>query len=850
MKSLKSLPLILLSVAMVCLGSLPAFSALTISHTTPAEALPPIPDAQGRAGMAAAVIQDQGKQTIIALGGANFPNGLPWENGKKVFHRDILKLNNGTWEKIGEMPTPIAYAAFAPTSKGMLVAGGCSAEGHSDKVYLIDPDGKVTALPPLPTTLAYPAFTTLNNRLYVIGGQEKETSTTALKSIYLLDLNSIDPKAPEKSVWEPLKNADNQKTTCELPGAGSILSTASALNGQIYVMGGCSLSADAEGKAQRTYLDKVLVLNPASKTERWTEEGTPLPTPLAASASPAPAREGKIIVIGGDDGSHYGKTPQTHPGQSNSILIYSPSDKTWTPWKNASSQPEKWFKGEGKVGLATAPALIMGSTIYTISGETAPGIRTPAIGGASLSYDLTIEWIDWLIFGLGALVLVILCLQIKKYGIANIAVAIDPKSKPGSYAWVIVALLWVVAMLNYLDRQLLTTIREPIVNDIPQTEAQFGLLTAVFLFIYSLLSPVGGFLADRFSRRVVILCSLLVWSMVTWITGHVHDYQQLFIARALMGISEACYIPAALALITDYHRGRTRSLATGIHMSGVYVGMALAGYGGHLAEITGWRLAFGLFGFVGVAYALILTFFLKDPSPEKEGGTLSLAEKEAASKPVEKPSISSALKNLFTKPAFWLLLVIMVGSGAANWLVLAWFPTLLKEKFNLTLGDAGVHATFWNTLAKYIAVIGGAMIADRWSMINLKGRQLLPGIVFCIAAPLIGASALVGNFSIFDGFVTGFGIFVTFIAFQGLAQGALDATLMPILRSHIDERFSATGYGFLNLVSAGIGGFTVLLGGNIRDAGFDLTLLFAASSGMILICGLCLLCMPKPKPIQ
>lgn len=375
------------------------------------------------------------------------------------------------------------------------------------------------------------------------------------------------------------------------------------------------------------------------------------------------------------------------------------------------------------------------------------------------------------------------------------------------------------------------------------------LLTAVFLFIYSALSPIGGFLADRYSRRVVILCSLLVWSTVTWITGHVHDYHQLFVARALMGISEACYIPAALALITDYHRGRTRSLATGIHMSGVYVGMALAGYGGHLAEITGWRLTFGLFGLVGVAYALILTIFLKDTSPEKDASPLD-AEEKTVENSAEKASVSSALKNLFTQPAFWLLLVIMAGAGAANWLVLAWFPTLLKEKFNLTLGDAGIHATFWNTLAKYVAVIGGAMLADRWAMTNPKGRQLLPGIVFCIAAPLIGASALIGNFSLMDGFVTGFGVFVAFIAFQGLAQGALDATLMPILRSHIDERFSATGYGFLNLVSAGIGGLTVLLGGNIRDAGFDLTHLFAASSGMILICGLCLLFMSKPKPGQ
>ena len=834
----------------LCLGissSLPASASLNITRLESNNTIDPIPDASGRAGMAAAVVHDQGGQFIIALGGANFPDGLPWENGKKVFYKDILKMKDGKWAKIGELPSPVAYAASSSTSKGMIIAGGCSEAGHSNQVFLIQPDGKFIALPSLPKTLAYPAFTTLNNRLYVIGGQEKEDSTTASKSIYLLDLNNIDPANPEKATWETLKNRDKQ-TACELPTEGSILSTASALNGKIYIMGGCSLSPDSEGIAKRTYLDKILVLNPTSQDERWLKEEAKLPFPLAGSATPAPAREGKIIIIGGDNGSHYGKTPQTHPGQTNAVLVYSPKDKTWETSKNNASIPEQWIKGPGKIGLATAPALIMGNTLYTISGETAPGIRTAAVGGASLSYSLSLEWIDWLIFSLGILVFTILCFQIRKHGISNIAVAIAPGSKPGTYAWVVVGLLWVVAMLNYLDRQLLTTIREPIVNDIPQTEAQFGLLTAVFLFIYSALSPIGGFLADRFSRRVVILCSLLVWSTVTWMTGHVHDYQQLFIARALMGISEACYIPAALALITDYHRGRTRSLATGIHMSGVYLGMALAGYGGHLAEITGWRLTFGLFGFVGVAYALILTIFLKDPKAEAET-SVSLEETKGEAKlaPVEKPSISSALRSLFSQPSFWLLLIIMAGAGAANWLVLAWFPTLLKEKFNLTLGDAGIHATFWNTLAKYIAVIGGAIIADKWAMTNLKGRQLLPGIAFCVAAPLIGASALIGNFSFMDGIITGFGVFVAFIAFQGLAQGALDATLMPVLRSHIDERFSATGYGFLNLVSAGVGGLTVLLGGNIRDAGFDLTDLFAASSIMIFVCGLCLLFMPKPK---
>lgn len=812
-------------------GLLPFFlsfaqGALDISPLDPQQQIAPIPDAHGLAGMAAAAVTEQGRPVVLAAGGAHFPDAPPWQGGSKIFRDDLYVCRDGQWSRAGGLPRPIAYAAFAPTARGMVIAGGCDADTHSRDVWLVQSDGACRVLPQLPVTVAYASFAVVNNRLYVIGGQQTPASTTALRTVFYLDLT--DPDSAQG--WQTA--VDGQSRPSMIPGEGRMLATAGVLNGRIYLVGGCSLAPGTGADAVRTYLDEVLVFDPARG--EWSDAAAALPTPLAGAVSPAPAREGTLMVIGGDDGSRYGMPPADHPGQSRSILLYEPKRQVW---ERSTLELDQ--------GIATAPGVVLDESVYIISGETRPGIRTERVQGFSLSYKLTLYPLDWMMFGLTLLLLLILCIQVVKKGKKGIGALAAPDSKPGFYAWVVVALLWVVALLNYFDRQLLTTIREPVMADIPQTETQFGLLTAVFLFIYSALSPVGGFLADRFSRRIVILASLTVWSAVTWWTGHVGSYGELFLARALMGISEACYIPAALALITDYHRGSTRSLATGIHMSGVYAGMAIAGYGGALAEMEGWRLTFGLFGLIGVCYALVLIFALKD-TPRSGNGQDAPPATSMPAGAEPRLSFSVAVRHLFGRRAFWLLLGVMAGAGAVNWLVLGWFPTMLKERFHLGLGDAGIHATLWNTLAKYAAVIVGALIADQWSKRNVRARQLLPALIFLAAGPAVGATAFLGNFSILDGMVTGFGVFVACMACQGLAQGVLDATLMPVLRSHIDERFSATGYGFLNLVSAGFGGLTVLFGGRLKDMGIDLTKVFAVSSVLMLFCGLSLLLMPKP----
>ncbi|WP_290504407.1 MFS transporter, partial [Akkermansia sp.] len=634
--------------------------------------------------------------------------------------------------------------------------------------------------------------------------------------------------------------------------AGRILSTAAVCDSTLFIAGGCTRSRDAAGETARTYLSDMIGYDMTSNDPaEWGAAGKQQPagpgTPVAAAAGPAPVRENSIILIGGDKRGN-APDPSKPVVQSRDILVYDVIGNKWT------------HQGEWPVGIATAPAVVKGSEIMTISGETAPGVRTPVNASASAGYHFEMSTVDYAVLILTVIVMAIIIVSAVRNGVKNVSAVTDPNTRPGLWAWVAVIVLWFVVMLNYFDRQLLSALHEPIVRDIPQTEAQFGMVTSVFLLIYALLSPVGGFLADRYSRRLMILCSLVVWSVVTWWTGHAEDYTSLLIARGAMGISEAFYIPAALALITDYHRGSTRSIATGLHMSGIYVGMAVAGFGATMASWTGWRMTFALFGLIGVAYAIVLILFLKDPAkapadtaqakkpsePKEKTVLINVDNDERAIKePASNLSTGAVLSSLLSGRPMWMLLAVVAFAGAGNWFLLTWYPTLLQDKYQLSSAEAGPAATLWSSVAKYVAVLGGAILADMWYRRNARARALVPGITFTISGPLVVLALLPGIFG-WD-IAVPLVLMLGLVATQGLAQGSLDATLMPVLRSHIDERYSATGYGLLNLTSAGVGALISFFGGWFKDQGVPLTTTLAAAGCLMLLCGLLLLMLPRPK---
>lgn len=374
--------------------------------------------------------------------------------------------------------------------------------------------------------------------------------------------------------------------------------------------------------------------------------------------------------------------------------------------------------------------------------------------------------------------------------------------KISRYAWLLVALLWVVGMLNYLDRQVIFSLFPPLKAEFQVSDTQLGLLSTAFLWIYGLFSLPGGYLADRFSRKSVIVFSLVVWSLVTWATAHAGSFSQLLTARALMGVSEACYLPAALALIADHHGERTRSLATGLHQSGLYTGVVLGGVlGGWIGEHYGWRPAFTLLGVVGLVYAVIAFFGLKG----KASATVTPPiEVEAAR---DKLNFLASVKELFSLRGFLILGVANSMAAIAFWIVYTWLPTYLYERFQMSLTGAGFSATFYIQAASFAGIILGGMLADRWSSRDPRARVLTQVIGFISA----------GTFLFVVGYTSSYVVLVIGLLVFGLGRGFFDCNLMPVLCQIAPNKLRATGYGIFNFASCLVGGTMAAVAGAMKN---------------------------------
>lgn len=374
------------------------------------------------------------------------------------------------------------------------------------------------------------------------------------------------------------------------------------------------------------------------------------------------------------------------------------------------------------------------------------------------------------------------------------------------YPWIVVGLLWGVALLNYMDRQMLSTMKEAMQVDITelQSATNFGYLMAIFLWIYALMSPVSGIIADRLSRKWLIVGSLFVWSSVTYLMGIAETFNQIVFLRALMGVSEALYIPAGLSLIADYHTGKSRSLAVGIHMTGLYTGQAIGGFGATVADAFSWHTTFHWFGIIGIAYAVILMLFLHDKKTESIP-----TEKLQAPPHKEKESVFTSLKSLLTNVAFWVILLYFAAPSLPGWATKNWLPTLFAENLNLPMSQAGPLSTITIAVSSFIGVIIGGPLSDRWVQKNLRGRVYTGAIGLGLTIPSL--------------LLLGFGHNLIAVVAAGLlfgiGYGIFDTNNMPILCQFVSRKQRATAYGVMNMIGVAAGAFITHLLGRWGDNG-------------------------------
>lgn len=399
------------------------------------------------------------------------------------------------------------------------------------------------------------------------------------------------------------------------------------------------------------------------------------------------------------------------------------------------------------------------------------------------------------------------------------------------YAWVVVALLWVVALLNYMDRQMLSTMKPSMQMDIQELQKaeNFGYLMAIFLWIYGFMSPLSGIIADRLNRKWLIVGSLFVWSGVTFMMGYATSFNQLYWLRAIMGVSEALYIPAGLSLIADYHTGKTRSLAIGIHMTGLYMGQALGGFGATIAHEFSWQSAFHYFGIIGIIYSVVLILFLREKK-------ITIQKTTASHKSEGKIPLLKGLGILVTNISFWVILFYFAIPSLPGWGVKNWLPTLFAENLNIDMATAGPLSTISIAASSFLGVIFGGLLSDRWVQKNLKGRIYTSAIGLALTIPAL----------MFIGFGHSFFAVIASALCFGFGFGMFDANNMPILCQFVSAKYRATAYGLMNMVGVFAGAFITDFLGKSTDAG-NLGQSFAMMAGVIVIALIIQLSILRPK---
>lgn len=380
------------------------------------------------------------------------------------------------------------------------------------------------------------------------------------------------------------------------------------------------------------------------------------------------------------------------------------------------------------------------------------------------------------------------------------------KSAALPYKWYVMVLLFAAAGLNYADRTAITAVFPLLQRDLGMSDIALGATGTVFLWTYAAVSPFAGYLGDRVSRARLLTFSLGAWSTVMACSALATSATQLLVMRALLGIAEAAYIPAATALIAEHHGSDTRARAIGIHLAGFSVGMVGGGsLAGYLGDHIGWKPSFVILGLCGLLLTVICLMSLRD-GPLRVRGDKRQAE-----------SIVSTAKYLLTLPTFLVLTLENVLSGTVTWIFINWLPLFFGETFSLSLAMAGFFGTLWLQSGRVTGLITGSIPSDRAARIHPRYRMLIMVCAYAIAAPMLTTFVWSRDWWLIAASIFGFSFMV--------GMGYVNA--QPLLCELLPERLRSTAIGFMNMTSCFVGGAGILIAGALKSS-FGLTNAFAS----------------------
>ncbi len=386
------------------------------------------------------------------------------------------------------------------------------------------------------------------------------------------------------------------------------------------------------------------------------------------------------------------------------------------------------------------------------------------------------------------------------------------------YRWLLVALLWLVCLFNYADRQAIFSVFPLLKQEMGLSDSKLGLVGSSFMWVYALTGPLAGLVGDSLRRKPLIIGGLGFWSMITLLTALSTKYSHLVAFRALEGLGEAFYFPASLAMIAAYHGPESRSRAMSWHQSSVYVGTITGGTAaGVCGQFFGWRSGFYLFGALGLLLALVLIVTLRDPPPPPQ------QQRQAAA-----PLLPWTAT--FRHPLSLLLIAVFVGANFVAMIFLTWMPSFLGRKFGMSLAMAGWSATGYLQIASVLGVLTGGVLADNWARRRADGRIRTQALGLLAGVPFLFLTGWTLSVPLLIVAMTGF----------GFCKGLYDANIWAALYDVVPASRRSTALGVMNSIGwLGGGCAPIAIAWGAERFGFSACL--SATSIIYLSLGLALL---------